>query len=148
MAHRSVTGISCRVAGRHGAAGTLLGLLLSVLLPVVAWGFPSFEPFTDATASGGTAYTTGSGLYHQTNALGESWSLWNGGSGSTLAEVMCVNNNLAYNGFPADFRARRHYGVRAARPSSFRKLWQPIPTTWPPTKSMLRSCWPSPAWAI
>jgi hypothetical protein len=82
------------MAGRHGAPGTLLGLLLSVLLPVVAWGLPSFEPFMDATASGGTAYTAGSGLYHQTNALGESWSLWNGGSGSTVAQVMCVSSNL------------------------------------------------------
>src|ERR1039458_8541127 len=105
MAHRSVTGISCRVAGRHGAPGTLLGLLLSVLLPVVAWGFPSFEPFTDVTASGGTAYTAGSGLYHQTNALGESWSLWNGGSGGLAAQVMCVNSNLAYAGFPTGFPA-------------------------------------------
>ncbi len=105
MPHRSVTGVYCRVAGRHGVPGTLLGLLLSVLLPVAACGFPSFEPFTDATASGGTAYTAGSGLYHQTNALGESWSLWNGGSGSSVAQVMCVNSNLTYTGFPAGFPA-------------------------------------------
>ena len=102
MAHKSVNGISCRVAGWHAAPATLFGLLLSALVPV-AWGFPSFEPFTDATASGGTAYTAGSGLYHQTNALGKGWSLWNGGSGSSVAQVMCVNSNLAYTAFPAGF---------------------------------------------
>jgi len=80
----------------------LLGLFLSALVPVAS-GFPSFEPFTDATASGGTAYTTGSGLYHQTNALGEGWALWNGGSGGSAAQVMCVTSNLAYTGFPSGF---------------------------------------------
>jgi hypothetical protein len=104
MARKSVTGISCRVASRHAAPATLVGLLLAALVPV-AWGFPSFEPFTAATASGGTAYTAGSGLYHQTNALGEGWSLWNGGSGSSAAQVMCVNSNLAYTGFPGGFPA-------------------------------------------
>ena len=42
-------------------------------------------------------------LYHQTNAFGEGWVLWNGGSGSSIAEVMCVNSNLPYAGFPAGF---------------------------------------------
>ena len=105
MAHSSVTGISCRVPGWQSAAGTRLGLWLAVLVPVIAWGFPSFEPFTDATASGGTAYTASSGLYHQTNALDESWALWDGGSGSAAAQVMCVNSNLTYTGFPAGFPA-------------------------------------------
>jgi Pectate lyase superfamily protein/Right handed beta helix region len=93
-----------RVAGRQVVPATLIGLLLSALVPVAS-GFPSFEPFTDATASGETAYTAGSGLYHQTNALGESWSLWNGGSGDLAEQVMCVNSNLAYAGFPAGFPA-------------------------------------------
>ena len=104
MAHKSVTGVSCRVASRCAAQFTIVGLLLTALLPVV-WGFPSFEPFTDATASGGTAYTAGSGLYHQINALDEGWSLWNVGSGSSVAQVMCVNSNLVYTGFPGGFPA-------------------------------------------
>ena len=99
---KSMTGISCRVGGRRAASATLFGLLLSSFLPVT-WGFPSFEPFTDATVSGGTAYTVGSGLYHQTNALGEGCSLWNGGSSS--AQITCVNSNLAYPGFPGGFPA-------------------------------------------
>ncbi|MGH7951086.1 MAG: GH92 family glycosyl hydrolase [Limisphaerales bacterium] len=43
---------------------------------------PTLEPFADATASGGTAYANGAPVPHQTNALGESWALWNGGTSS------------------------------------------------------------------
>ncbi len=71
--------------------------------------FPSFDPFTSATSGGGTAYTPGSGLYHQTNALGEGWSLWNGGNSS--AEVACVASNLNYAGFPTGFPAPPAAGV-------------------------------------
>jgi fibronectin type 3 domain-containing protein len=70
---------------------------------VPAW--PSFEPFTDATTSGGTAYTAGSGLYHQTNALGDGWAQWKGPSGSATAQVACINSGLNYSGFPAGFPA-------------------------------------------
>ncbi len=65
--------------------------------------FPSFEPF--AAANGGTSYEPNSGLYHQTNALGEGWAQWTGSSGSSTAEVMCVTSNLSYTGFPAGFPA-------------------------------------------
>lgn len=64
-----------------------------------AWGLPTLEPFADATASGGTAYSPGAPLYHQTNALGESWARWNGGTATYL--VACTNTGLSYGGFPA-----------------------------------------------
>jgi len=79
---------------------TLLALFLS---GCGALAFPSFEPFTNAIGSGGTSYAPGSGLYHQWNAMGEGWSLWNGGSGSGTAEVSCLLNSLNYTGFPAGF---------------------------------------------
>lgn len=80
-------------------------LLFLLLLYGDASAFPSFDPFTSAIGSGGTSYTPGSELYHQTNAMLESWSLWNGGSGSSTAEVECVASNWAYSGFPAGFPA-------------------------------------------
>ena len=68
---------------------------------------PGFDPFTSAVglAANGTSYAAGAPLYHQTNAFGEGWALWNGGSGSATAEVQCVTNGLAYAGFPAGFPA-------------------------------------------
>ena len=45
----------------------------------------------------------GSALYHQTNAMLEGWALWNGGSGSSTAEVSCVASNLVYSNFLGGF---------------------------------------------
>jgi Immunoglobulin domain len=75
------------------------------------WAFPSFDPFTSAVGSGGTSYAAGSALYHQTNAMLEGWALWNGGSGSSTAEVSCVTSNLAYLDFPAGFPPAPPSGV-------------------------------------
>ena len=87
-------------------AGTLMGLVLLVVGGSgTLFAVPSYDPFADARASGGTAYTNGGTLYHQTNAFGEGWALWNGGSGSATAAVKCINNGLAYAGFPAGFPA-------------------------------------------
>lgn len=79
----------------------LLGLCAS------SFALPSYDPFSNAVGQtpNGTAYADASPLYHQTNAFGEGWVLWNGGSGSSVNEVMCVNSNLAYAGFPAAFPA-------------------------------------------
>lgn len=76
-----------------------------------AWAFPGFDPFTSAVATGGTAYTAGSALYHQTNAMLEGWSLWSGSSGSSTAQVSCVASNLAYPDFPAGFPSPPPTGV-------------------------------------
>ncbi|HSU53562.1 MAG TPA: immunoglobulin domain-containing protein, partial [Candidatus Dormibacteraeota bacterium] len=73
----------------------------------ISFALPSFDPFTNAAGlnANGTSYSTGTPLYHQTNGFGEGWVLWNGGSGTSSAEVMCVNSNLPYAGFPAGFPA-------------------------------------------
>lgn len=76
-----------------------------------ASAFPGFDPFTSAAGSGGTFYAPGAGLFHQTNAMLESWSLWNGGSGSSTAQVTCVASNLIYSDFPAGFPAPPAAGV-------------------------------------
>lgn len=74
-----------------------------MLLCPSAWAFPGFDPFTSAIGSGGTSYTAGSALYHQTNAMQEGWALWSGTSGNSSAEVTCVASNLVYPNFPAGF---------------------------------------------
>ena len=83
-------------------------LLLCVLGQCVSgFALPGFDPFTSAVglAVNGTSYSNSAPVYHQTNAFGEGWALWNGGSGSAAAEVKCVTNTLAYAGFPAGFPA-------------------------------------------
>jgi fibronectin type 3 domain-containing protein len=80
----------------------LVAFFLSVL---GALAFPSFDAFTSATAAGGTSYAAGAGLWHQTNAFGESWAQWSGANGSATAQVTCVASNLPYAAFPAGFPA-------------------------------------------
>jgi hypothetical protein len=65
--------------------------------------FPSYDPLTDARARGGTVYGNGAPLYYQTNALGEGWSRWNGGT--TSSWVSCTSAGLSYGGYPAAFPA-------------------------------------------
>lgn len=80
------------------------GLLLAALIfPMGAVALPTFEPFADATSSGGTAYANGAPLAHQTNAGSESWSQWDGGTYSYA--VICTNAGLSYGGFPPVFPA-------------------------------------------
>ena len=72
-----------------------------------SYGLPGFDSFSSAIGivNNGTAYANGTALYHQTNAFGEGWALWNGGNGSSVNEVTCVNSNLSYAGFPVNFPA-------------------------------------------
>ncbi len=86
----------------HAVKRILPALLLSACS---VSAFPSFEPFADATGNGGTFYAAGAALYHQTNAWGEGWAQWNGGSGSVTAAVSCMASNLNYTGFPPGFPA-------------------------------------------
>ncbi len=48
-------------------------IALSCAASLGAFAFPSFDPFADATASGGTSYSPTSNLSVQTNAAGEGW---------------------------------------------------------------------------
>src|SRR5438309_1868247 len=70
----------------------ILSLSLSLCtLSVVA--FPSFEPFADSTASGGTSYASGATLAGQVNASGEGWVAI--GTSATGASVVLTNGLLA-----------------------------------------------------
>lgn len=80
-----------------------LACLLAFMCLTRVFALPTFEPFSDATASGGTAYATGAALCHQTNSLGEGWAQWNGGT--TSSGVSCTNAGLSYGNFPAAFPA-------------------------------------------
>ena len=80
--------------------------MLVVVVVALSWIFcanalPSFDPFSNATVSGGTGYLNQTPLYHQRNALGESWAEWNGGT--ITSAVICTNYSLAYGGFPVGF---------------------------------------------
>jgi len=79
---------------------TFLFLLLAGVFQQI-FALPSYEPFMNATAAGGTTYSNGATLYHQTNAMGDWWAHWNGGS--TTQFIPCTNIGLAYSGFPAAF---------------------------------------------
>ena len=96
---------SRRAHGTLELASSFLKRLITVLLALSglasAWGLPSFDPFADARGNGGTAYANGAPLYHQTNALGESWARWDGGSATY--QVTCTNSGLSYSRFPAAF---------------------------------------------
>jgi hypothetical protein len=77
-----------------------------LVLTTLSWlcrvhAFPSFDPFTNATSYGGTAYANQSPLCHQVNALAETWAAWNGGTNT--AAVICTNISLNYGGFPVGF---------------------------------------------
>lgn len=75
------------LAGMFGAIGTASAI------------FPFYEPFADATSSGGTSYAEGSLLDGQINATGDRW--YATGSTQTGAPVVITNANLSYAGLPA-----------------------------------------------
>src|SRR5262245_35871617 len=77
----------------------LLLLTLSLVPVSRIFAFPSYEPFANATGSGGSAYTAGTALFRQTNAMADLWFACNGTSATT-----CVSNapgSLSYSGLPA-----------------------------------------------
>jgi hypothetical protein len=53
---------------------TSLALLAVGMFTASVYALPDYEPFADATGSGGTAYTVGGALVGQTTAQGQSWS--------------------------------------------------------------------------
>ena len=56
-------------------------LLVTLCLTVgSAQALPDYEPFSNATGSGGTSYTTGANLIGQTDAAGQAW--WQAGPGT------------------------------------------------------------------
>ena len=101
-----------------------------------AAAIPSFDPFSDASANGGTGYQNQSPLYHQRNALGESWVEWNGGT--TTSAIICTNLGLTYGGFPIGFPTPvstasvylpgqvDHAGGISGLSAALTRRWQPI----------------------
>ena len=63
------------------------------------FSFPTFEPFTDATATGGTSYPEGSNIGGQRNALGDRW--YNVFTSANTNSVYLTNSSLTYSGLPA-----------------------------------------------
>ena len=61
--------------------------------------FPAFDPFTDATAGGGTSYAVGSTLAGQTNAMGQYWYGINT-NGSAVNALKVTATSLSYSGLP------------------------------------------------
>src|SRR5436190_14932310 len=74
--------------------------LLLTLLPA-AFAFPPFDPFVDATASGGTTYPQGSNLGGLRNALGDRWYNVNTSAAVPANLTYLTNTSLAYPGLPA-----------------------------------------------
>lgn len=61
--------------------------------------FPVYDPFTDATASGGSSYAAGSLLAGQTNAMGQYWYGINVNAGSANA-ITNTGYSLSYGSVP------------------------------------------------
>ena len=75
-------------------------LLAPALLSQLALALPSFDPFADATASGGTSYSVGSTLTNQFNpALFTPW--YQRGSVSPGTTPLIASGSLSYPGLPA-----------------------------------------------
>src|SRR5207245_8558346 len=65
-----------------------------------ALALPSFDPFADATASGGTSYTAGNTLTNQFNpALFTAW--YQRGSSFPGTTPLIASGSLSYAGLPA-----------------------------------------------
>jgi len=84
----------------------LLILLAFFLVSLRTSALPSFDPFADATANGGTSYTVGSTLTNQFNpALFAPWYSRGGSFGSTTPLI--VSGNLSYPGLDGQQRVFR-----------------------------------------
>jgi hypothetical protein len=78
-------------------------LCLSALVGFVTTAsavIPAYDPFADATASGGSSYAVGAPGWHQTNNVGDFWYEVNS-SGTAANTIYITNNSLTYSGLPA-----------------------------------------------
>ncbi|HZV35860.1 MAG TPA: PEP-CTERM sorting domain-containing protein [Verrucomicrobiae bacterium] len=85
-----------------------LGLFNSTL-----YALPDYDPFADATGSGGTSYTVGANLVGQTNAQGQGWSL----AGSTGAQPVISAGNLTVSGLASSGGNSVSYGMAPSSPT-------------------------------
>lgn len=75
---------------------TLLVLSAVCLAGTSAFALPDYDPFANATGSGGTSYAIGSNLIGQTNAAGQYWS--QAGPGGTNTQPTIVAGDLSVPG--------------------------------------------------
>ena len=73
-------------------------MTLAGMLSVSVYAFPDYEPFADATGSGGTSYTVGDSLIGQINAQGQTW--YQAGPVNATHPTIAAGN-LTYAGLPA-----------------------------------------------
>ena len=64
------------------------------LVGISAFALPDYDPFADASGSGGTTYTVGSGLIGQTNAQGLTWFQ----AGPAGTHITIASGNLSVAG--------------------------------------------------
>ena len=81
----------------------LLLVAVSGFLATQLYGLPAYEPFADATGSGGTSYTPGQplagagpGVGGQTDAQGNSWYI----AGPSSTTTVIQSGNLSISGLP------------------------------------------------
>ncbi len=84
-----------------------LVLLAFGMFTASVYAFPDYEPFADATGSGGTAYTVGANLVGQVNAQGGTW--FQAGPLSATTPTITAGN-LTYPGLPASQGNSVHFG--------------------------------------
>jgi hypothetical protein len=82
----------------------LIGSLLCSFIPVTMGQtgypiFPSYDPFVNATGSGGSSYAAGDTLAGQTNAMGQYWYAI-GTTTSNINAIEVTANTLSYQGLP------------------------------------------------
>ncbi|HSU54482.1 MAG TPA: hypothetical protein VLT36_10510, partial [Candidatus Dormibacteraeota bacterium] len=61
---------------------------------------PVYDPFADATASGGTSYALGAAGWHQTNSVGDPWFEINTAA-SAATQIIITNGLGTISGLPA-----------------------------------------------
>ena len=77
---------------------TSLALMMAGMFTASVYALPDYDPFVDATGSGGTSYTVGDPLIGQVNAQGQTW-FQAGPANATQPRI--VAGNLTYTGLPA-----------------------------------------------
>jgi hypothetical protein len=76
---------------------TSLALTLVSMFTASVYALPDYDPFADATGSGGTDYAVGANLVGQKNAQGQTW-LQAGPTSTTTPKIAA--GNLTYLGLP------------------------------------------------
>jgi PEP-CTERM motif len=77
---------------------TSLALIAAGMFTASLYALPDYDPFADATGSGGTSYAVGANLVGQVNAQGRTW--YQAGPANAI-QPHIVAGNLSYTGLPA-----------------------------------------------